>query len=103
MTHANLGRDLLTKASEMLAEHGTIERQPLMEGRNMYIVMAPLEKRAEKKGEGEAAGNGGPVEPQEPPDGGETIGERLAARGQAPATTAEAEPAAEKPEPAEQG
>ena len=103
MTHANLGRDLLTKASEMLAEHGTIERQPLMEGRNMYIVMAPLEKRAEKKGEGEAAGNGGPVEPQEPPDGGETIGERLAARGQAPATTVEAEPAAEKPEPAEQG
>src|SRR5919106_6322555 len=55
MTHANLGRDLLMRASEMLAEHGTIERQPLMEGRNLYIVMAPLEKRAEKKGEGAEA------------------------------------------------
>ncbi len=35
----------------MLAEHGVIERQPLLEGRSMYIVMAPLEKRPEKKSE----------------------------------------------------
>ncbi len=49
MSHSNLGRDLLMRAAEMLAEHGTIERQPLLEGRSMYIVMAPLEKRPEKK------------------------------------------------------
>src|SRR5918998_6716038 len=49
MTHANLGRDLLIKTAELLAEHGTIERQPLLEGKSMYIVMAPLEKRPEKK------------------------------------------------------
>ncbi len=59
MTHANLGRDLLQRAAaEMLAESGSIERQPLLEGRSMYIVMAPLDKRAEKKSEkadGEAA------------------------------------------------
>ena len=103
MTHANLGRDLLVRASEMLVEHGTIERQPLMEGRNLYIVMAPLEKRTEKKGEGEAAGDGAAQEPQGPPEGGETIGDRLAAKGTAPAATAEAEPPAEKPEPTEQG
>jgi translation initiation factor IF-3 len=103
MTHANLGRTLLERAAEMLAEHGTIERQPLMEGRNMYIVMAPLEKRAEKKGEGGAADDGAPPEAGQPPQGGETIGDRLAAKGQAPTATVEPEPAAEKPEPAEQG
>jgi translation initiation factor IF-3 len=103
MTHANLGRDLLLRASEMLAEHGTIERQPLMEGRNLYIVMAPLEKRADKKEEGAGTGEGSAPEPDQPPEGGETIGDRLAARGQAPTATVEPEPAAEEPEPAEQG
>lgn len=51
ISHANLGRDLLMKAADMISEHGIIERQPLLEGRSMYIVMAPHEKRAEKKNE----------------------------------------------------
>ena len=103
MTHPQLGRDLLTKASEMLAEHGTIERQPLMEGRNMYIVMAPIEKRHEKKVEPGAGAEG-----TETPDGsgdapgGNTIGDALVAKGQAPAATPE--PVAEESAaPAEQG
>ena len=41
MSHANLGRDLLDRAAEMLTEHGVVERPPLLEGRNMFIVMAP--------------------------------------------------------------
>jgi hypothetical protein len=57
------------RAAEMLAEHGTIERQPLLEGRSMYIVMAPLEKRPEKKIEG--------VET-------ETIGDAVAAKAPQP-------------------
>lgn len=102
MTHANLGRDLLMRAAEMLTEHGTIERQPLLEGRSMYIVMAPLEKRPEKKGDGATAGQVEASQPEGPPDGGETIGDRLASRGQAP--TATAEPGHEATEqPAEQG
>lgn len=48
ISHANLGRDLLMRAAEMLTPHGTVERQPLLEGRSMYIVLAPLEKRADK-------------------------------------------------------
>ena len=48
ISHANLGRDLLMRTAELLTEHGVIERQPLLEGRSMYIVMAPLEKRLEK-------------------------------------------------------
>jgi translation initiation factor IF-3 len=82
ISHANLGRDLLMRAAETLAEHGTVERQPLLEGRSMYIVMAPLEKRAEKKSEtGEAEG--------------ETIGDAVVAAGQAPRTR-------RKPEAAQQ-
>lgn len=101
MTHPQLGRDLLTKASEMLVEHGTIERQPLMEGRNMYIVMAPLEKRIEKKSDGDGAegiadagSEAGAVD--------NTIGDALAAKGQAPVIAPE--PVAEESAaPAEQG
>jgi translation initiation factor IF-3 len=83
MSHANLGRDLLLRAAEMLAEHGTIERQPLLESRSMYIVMAPLEKR-EKKNE-EAA---------------ETIGDAVAAKAQAQGSSA---PAASQEQPQPQG
>ena len=101
MTHANLGRDLLDKAAGMLTEHGTIERPPLLEGRSMYIVMAPIDKRAERKtepGEGEPA-NGRP-EGRAAANGAEreTIGDALLARGQVPAK----EPAEAPQSPAEQ-
>jgi translation initiation factor IF-3 len=95
MTHANLGRDLLMRAAETLVEHGTIERQPLLEGRSMYIVMAPLEKRVEKKD-------------STAPDG-DTIGDAVAAKGAEPAAASQEPPAAETAvpekaaEPAEQG
>ena len=93
MSHANLGRDLLMRAAEMLTEQGTVERQPLLEGRSMHIVMAPLEKRPEKKSETEQ-GNGAEA-PDQP--AGETIGDAVAARGSASEATAEAV------KPAEQG
>jgi len=102
MSHANLGRDLLDRAAELLTEHGTVERPPLLEGRNMYIVMAPLEKRIEKKsGDGAVAGAAS-QETGEPPSGGETIGDALAAKGTAPTVTVEP-PAADETKPAEQG
>jgi translation initiation factor IF-3 len=71
ISHANLGRDLLMRAAEMLAEHGAIERQPLLEGRSMYIVMAPLEKRPEKKSA-----------PRTDEPEGETIGDVVAAKSE---------------------
>ena len=89
ISHANLGRDLLMRTAELLTEHGAIERQPLLEGRSMYIIMAPLEKRAEKKtdtdDEGEAAEASG-----QPPAAGETIGDAIAAKGTAPQAASEA-------------
>ncbi len=75
MSHANLGRDLLDRAAEMLTEHGVVERAPLLEGRNMFIVMAPHEKRIEKKSE--------------------TIGDAMAAQGIAATTVMDAPPAVE--------
>jgi translation initiation factor IF-3 len=84
ISHANLGRDLLMRAAETLAEHGTIERQPLLEGRSMYIVMAPLDKRAEKKSEAEGAE-------------GETIGDAVAAAAAPRARRKPAEPSPAQP------
>ncbi len=81
MSHANLGRDLLDRAAEMLTEHGVVERAPLLEGRNMFIVMAPPEKRVEKKSE--------------------TIGDAMAAQGVAATAVLEAPPAIEASEPSE--
>jgi translation initiation factor IF-3 len=93
ISHANLGRDLLMRTAEVLAEHGTIERQPLLEGRSMYIVMAPVEKRAEKKSEnGVAEGSAG---------AGDTIGDAIAAKSPAPARKPAAPATSEAP--AQQG
>lgn len=88
ISHANLGRDLLMRTAELLTEHGAIERQPLLEGRSMYIVMAPLEKRAEKKTD---ADGGAPLaeQPTEPP-AGDTIGDAVAAKAPVPKAATEA-------------
>ena len=78
ISHANLGRDLLVRTAEILAEHGTIERQPLLEGKSMFIVMAPLEKRAERKGDEEAAASAVATNGAEP--AADTIGDAIAAK-----------------------
>jgi translation initiation factor IF-3 len=103
MTHANLGRDLLDKAAAFLVEHGTIERPPLLEGRSMYIVMAPVDKRAERKTEGDQAdasanGSGAAPAPAATATASrsrrQTIGDALAAKGQLPSPQEQrAEPA----------
>ena len=97
ISHANLGRDLLMRTAELLTEHGAIERQPLLEGRSMYIVMAPLEKRAEKKTDADDGEEPSPTPSAQPASAGETIGDAIAAKGTPPAPA----PAAETP--AQQG
>ncbi len=44
LSHANLGRDLLTKFAELVKDHGAVERQPLLEGKSMSIVIASTHK-----------------------------------------------------------
>ena len=42
LAHPDRGRTLLLQIADRLKEHGTIERQPLLEGRSMFMVMNPL-------------------------------------------------------------
>ena len=50
LTHANLGRDLLTKFAEQIKDHGAVERQPLLEGKSMSIVIASTHKPKSQPG-----------------------------------------------------
>jgi len=44
VSHAYLGRDLLIRFAEQVGEHGTVERQPLLEGKQMSSVMTSTHK-----------------------------------------------------------
>jgi len=44
MVHQDIGRKLLDRVSKDLAELGVIEQNPLMEGRQMVMVIAPKKK-----------------------------------------------------------
>ena len=109
ISHANLGRDLLLRMGELLAEHGTVERPPLLEGRSMYISVAPLEKRVEKKTDKPADG-AAPAEPStaaaangSAAGDGQTIGDAVAAKAARRTPAAAPTPAEPEPAPAEQG
>jgi len=47
--HPDRGRDLLMRLSEEVKELGTIESQPLLEGRNMTMVLGPTRNAGLKK------------------------------------------------------
>mgnify|MGYP000493859750 CR=1 FL=1 len=42
MSHTELGLNLLRKLAEEVAELGTVESEPKLEGRNMQMVLAPV-------------------------------------------------------------
>jgi translation initiation factor IF-3 len=42
ITHPDLGWKILQRMAETLKEQGVLERQPIMEGRRMDIIMAPI-------------------------------------------------------------
>lgn len=44
MTHPEIGTELLDKFVEGIKEIGSVEKKPLMEGRNMTMFLAPLKK-----------------------------------------------------------
>lgn len=66
MVHQEFGRKLLDRMTEELRELATIERSPLVEGRNMIMILSPTTKkqsrapqlRDEPRG-ADAGGNGG--------------------------------------------
>ncbi|MCL2808133.1 MAG: translation initiation factor IF-3 [Coriobacteriia bacterium] len=48
MAHPDLGLNILEKLAEDLRESASIEVQPKLEGRNMFMLLAPLKKRVAK-------------------------------------------------------
>jgi translation initiation factor IF-3 len=100
MTHPERGRDLLLRLAEDVKELGAIESQPLQDGRNMVMMLAPhraVVAPAAKPEDGE---------PAEAADATAAPGEAAAPAEAAPAEAAEvevAEPPAEAPaEPADE-
>jgi translation initiation factor IF-3 len=44
LSHPELGRVLLERFSKLVEEHGVVERQPVLEGKSMFIVLASTHK-----------------------------------------------------------
>jgi translation initiation factor IF-3 len=70
LTHPEIGRNLLTKFSDRIKDHGVVERAPLLEGKSMHITVAsihkpkaaePTQPAAAKAGRGPEVGAGIPT------------------------------------------
>jgi len=44
LTHPEIGRNLLTKFSDRIKDHGVVERAPLLEGKSMHITVGSIHK-----------------------------------------------------------
>ena len=44
LNYVKLGEQVLNNFSEALSEVATLEKKPLLEGKNMFIILAPLNK-----------------------------------------------------------
>ena len=44
MAHTELGKEVLDRIAEEIKEYGAIEKQPVMEGRFMFMMVAPMKK-----------------------------------------------------------
>lgn len=63
IAHADLGKKLLLRFAHDLAEHGTIEGQPRLEGRNAHVIISPVKKEIQ-------AAKAAKPKPPAPPAGG---------------------------------
>ena len=46
MAHQHLGQELIDRIKEDLAEYGTVEQEPKMEGRQLVMVLTPTKKKS---------------------------------------------------------
>ncbi len=42
MAHANLGLEVMERFFELVKDHGTMEKKPLTEGRNIWMMLVPV-------------------------------------------------------------
>ncbi len=68
VSHAYIGRDLLTRFAERVADYGAVDRPPILEGRSMSMVLTATRKPASQpvKGESEAQQKSQQTEPDAP-------------------------------------
>lgn len=67
MAHPDRGRALLMAVGDKLKDHGIIERMPLLEGRQMIMVMNPVRAPQIQNVAGAAGGGTTPVAPSPAP------------------------------------
>jgi translation initiation factor IF-3 len=48
MAHPDLGLNILERLADDLKDHASVEAHPKLEGRNMFMLLAPLKKRPAK-------------------------------------------------------
>jgi translation initiation factor IF-3 len=89
LTHPELGRNMLTRFTDRIKEHGTPERAPLLEGKSMHLTFASLHKPKEHEA---------PVRPPRPEQPAPTE-EPASAEQATPVSVTRAAPA-EQPQPA---
>jgi translation initiation factor IF-3 len=89
-THPERGEQLLMRLAEDVADLGTIEQRPNLDGRNMTMVLGPVKQKEAGDGEGEGD--------QKRESGGGKDSRRNRAAAEAPAP--EAPPAEPEPQPA---
>jgi translation initiation factor IF-3 len=68
MVHQEYGRRLLDRMASELKEIAAIERNPLVEGRNMIMILSPLGKKAAKGPQPAEAGGNSSRPPGSTPD-----------------------------------
>jgi len=58
LTHPELGRNMLTRFTERIKDHGVAERAPLLEGKSMHLTVASLHKPKEHEAPAKPARTG---------------------------------------------
>jgi translation initiation factor IF-3 len=104
VSHAYIGRDLLARFAERVAEHGSVERQPILEGRSMSMVVTSSHKpkaSAPAAREDGDTGEARPIEAAGPtPEGNGAAAPVPTAAPPAEATTTPPPATASDPQPA---
>ncbi len=44
IAHSEIGAQVMKEFAERISEYGVVERRPVLEGRNMFMIVAPKEK-----------------------------------------------------------
>jgi translation initiation factor IF-3 len=90
LTHPELGRNMLTRFTERIKEHGTPERAPLLEGKSMHLTVASLHKPKEHEPQQRHGKGGHPADADLPVEAPAAAGTPAEKPAEAPAAAAQA-------------